>query len=267
MKKLKVLGLAAAAAGMVLLTSCLKGNNEYSRQDFAIVDYSSKAGGRVLTYPSSDAPLYISSIANDPSLMLGDGTCVFLTYNVDTDSPDNVNAGANGYYVASGNVLMTVDRSDLYTSMPDTTTVMPREILLKDAGVGGYSKSEHYERLFVAVMPTSLLKDQKNQYYFNCDLTQEPQTIQDTERVYTLFVRATKLTDGTAPTLENGVEYRALSMDYFYSALSTREKAAGKDRINFVITYPTEFNSDSTKITTWKPSKVISLGIAKETDK
>ena len=50
MKKLKVLGLAAIAAGMFSLTSCLDGGgNTQQLSSYAIVDYSSTM--RTLIYP------------------------------------------------------------------------------------------------------------------------------------------------------------------------------------------------------------------------
>ena len=63
MKKLKVLGLAAIAAGMFSLTSCLDGGgNTQQLSSYAIVDYSSTM--RTLIYPLGYYPLYFDTIAN-----------------------------------------------------------------------------------------------------------------------------------------------------------------------------------------------------------
>ena len=100
MKKLKVLGLAAIAAGMFSLTSCLDGggNQQTIPNLFAIVDYSSTM--KTLLYPSGFYPLYMSSIANDPTYSAGD--CVIANVQIDYDSPDNANVSTNGFYVATG---------------------------------------------------------------------------------------------------------------------------------------------------------------------
>lgn len=71
MKKLKVLGLAAIAAGMFSLTSCLDGGgNTQQLSSYAIVDYSSTM--RTLIYPLGYYPLYVATIANDPTYRAGD---------------------------------------------------------------------------------------------------------------------------------------------------------------------------------------------------
>ena len=61
MKKLKVLGLAAIAAGMFSLTSCLDGGgNTQQLSSYAIVDYSSTM--RTLIYPLGYYPLYVATM-------------------------------------------------------------------------------------------------------------------------------------------------------------------------------------------------------------
>ena len=77
MKKLKVLGLAAIAAGMFSLTSCLDGGgNTQQLSSYAIVDYSSTM--RTLIYPLGYYPLYVATIANDPTYRAGD--CVLANF-------------------------------------------------------------------------------------------------------------------------------------------------------------------------------------------
>ena len=94
MKKLKVLGLAAIAAGMFSLTSCLDGGgNTRQLSSYAIVDYSSTM--RTLIYPLGYYPLYVATIANDPTYRAGD--CVLANFTVDFDSADNANASTNGF--------------------------------------------------------------------------------------------------------------------------------------------------------------------------
>ena len=79
MKKLKVLGLAAIAAGMFSLTSCLDGGgNTQQLSSYAIVDYSSTM--RTLIYPLGYYPLYLSTVANDPTYSAGD--CVLANFTV-----------------------------------------------------------------------------------------------------------------------------------------------------------------------------------------
>ena len=70
MKKLKVLGLAAIAAGMFSLTSCLDGGgNTQQLLSYAIVDYSSTM--RTLIYPLGYYPLYSSDCRQGRALRAG----------------------------------------------------------------------------------------------------------------------------------------------------------------------------------------------------
>mgnify|MGYP000609324888 CR=1 FL=1 len=117
MKKLKVLGLAAIAAGMFSLTSCLDGGgNTQQLSSYAIVDYSSTM--RTLIYPLGYYPLYVATIANDPTYSAGD--CVLANFTVDFDSADNANASTNGFYVATGAASSPLAKYDLSYSPLDS---------------------------------------------------------------------------------------------------------------------------------------------------
>ncbi len=82
MKKLKVLGLAAIVAGMFSLTSCLfdGGGNTQQLSSYAIVDYSSTM--RTLIYPLGYYPLYVATIANDPTYSAGDCVCWLILRSI-----------------------------------------------------------------------------------------------------------------------------------------------------------------------------------------
>ena len=126
MKKLKVLGLAAIAAGMFSLTSCLDGGgNTQQLSSYAIVDYSSTM--RTLIYPLGYYPLYVATIANDPTYSAGD--CVLANFTVDFDSADNANASTNGFYVATGAASSPLAEYDLNYS-PLDSMALDNELLL-----------------------------------------------------------------------------------------------------------------------------------------
>ncbi|WP_147381225.1 hypothetical protein [Parabacteroides sp. AM08-6] len=258
MKKLKFLGLVAAVAGMFLLTSCLKGNNERSNTGFGLVDTGGNTMRR-LVYSNYEAPMYIASVANDYTI--GDGDCIIFNYKLDFDAADNANATTNGFYVATGSALQVLPKGNLSTGTPDTAYMYSNEILLSDAGVTDFLQSNQYrQRLIVGGAPSSYLTEQKNSYTLSCDLSQTPQTIQGVERVYTLFLRATKTSDGKAPAIKSA-DYTAFDAVQFYSTLSEREKNAGKDRISFCVKYASAFNSDTTKIGTWTTTTPVYIPI------
>ena len=169
MKKLKVLGLAAIAAGMFSLTSCLDGGgNTQQLSSYAIVDYS-------LGY----YPLYVATIANDPTYSAGD--CVLANFTVDFDSADNANASTNGFYVATGAASSPLAKYDLSYS-PLDSMALDNELLLSGSE-SALLFSNNYKRIVVIPTFTSVLTDQKNTYIMSMDSNQEPETVDGTDRV------------------------------------------------------------------------------------
>lgn len=257
MKKLKVLGLAAIAAGMVTLTSCLDGGgNKQTLQSYAIVDYSSTM--RKLIYPLGYYPLYIPAVANDVNYNPGD--CVIANYTVDFDSPDNANASTNGFYVASGAASSALPKYNFSFSESDSTA-LEGEVLLSGAE-SVLMMSANYQRIIAEPIFESILTDQKNDYRLMFDYDQEPATVNSTERVYTLYLRCQKLTDGKAPTLSNAKDAAIFDAGQFYSTLKSRESAAGKKVASYQVKYAKSFNSDSTKVMTWGVSNISQFSIA-----
>ena len=164
MKKLKVLGLAAIAAGMFSLTSCLDGGgNTQQLSSYAIVDYSSTMG--TLIYPLGYYPLYVATIANDPTYRAGD--CVLANFTVDFDSADNANASTNGFYVATGAASSPLAKYDLSYS-PLDSMALDNELLLSGSE-SALLFSNNYKRIVVIPTFTSVLTDQKNTYIMSMD--------------------------------------------------------------------------------------------------
>ena len=234
MKKLKVLGLAAIAAGMFSLTSCLDGGgNTQQLSSYAIVDYSSTM--RTLIYPLGYYPLYVATIANDPTYSAGD--CVLANFTVDFDSADNANASTNGFYVATGAASSPLAKYDLSYS-PLDSMALDNELLLSGSE-SALLFSNNYKRIVVIPTFTSVLTDQKNTYIMSMDSNQEPETAMDPIAV------------------EGGT---------LYSMLKGKESAAGKKIVSYRVKYPLTFNADSTKIATWGYSKISQFSIEEATN-
>lgn len=261
MKKLKVLGLAAIAAGMFSLTSCLDGGgNTQQLSSYAIVDYSSTM--RTLIYPLGYYPLYVATIANDPTYSAGD--CVLANFTVDFDSPENASASTNGFYVATGVATSPLARYDLDFS-PLDSTVLDNELLLSGSE-SALLFSNNYKKIVVIPTFASILTDQKNTYNISMDYDQEPETVDGTERVYTLCIRAQKQEEGKAPTISNAMDPIAVEGGPLYSMLKSKESAAGKKLVSYRVKYPLTFNSDSTKIATWGYSNISQFSIEEATN-
>lgn len=261
MKKLKFLGMAAAAAGMVLLTSCMDGNNEQTGPGAGIVDTSSKSFKRLIYMGDNFFPLYVSRIAND--MAIEDGSFILFNYTINGDQPENVNSAANGYMVAALNdePFVIKDGFSSQSMLQDTTKTMEKELLAISVQFSSPVKSDRYEKMVVAPIFKEALTEQKNEYYLSW--SQTPEVIEN-NRVYTMFVRSVKKEDGKAPTLNNWGEYRAFDVMSFMSMAKSQEKAADKKQINLRIAYASKFNSDSTKVTEWGKSEIYSIPILEE---
>lgn len=98
------------------------------------------------------------------------------------------------------------------------------------------------------------------------DSNQEPETVDGTDRVYTLCLRAQKREEGKAPTISNAMDPIAVEGGTLYSMLKGKESAAGKKIVSYRVKYPLTFNADSTKIATWGYSKISQFSIEEATN-
>ncbi|WP_459189379.1 hypothetical protein ACGE0T_04700 [Parabacteroides sp. APC149_11_2_Y6] len=269
MKRLKVLSLAAAAAGVMLLTSCMKGNSSYSTADYALVESSSKPPYQKLVYPSSDYPLYISNATN--ILELKDGTCMAVYYTVDNDAAENANFATKGYKTATlaANYSIIKD-SPMVLGASDTTKVLDpvgdkKEILFTSSKIASFVSGTSKKRLFIEATLPKMLTKQENDYILSCDFSQQPETVNG-ENVYTIFFRGKKKADGETPTIEGASVAHAFEAENFYNyAKSKATSQSGSDKkISFRLKFPKEFNADSTKIKTWGTSDVVTFVIPAE---
>lgn len=269
MKKLSFMGMAAVTAGLVLLTSCLKGDNKYSGSDYGVVSSSSSLFTSVI-YPAYSrawypAPLYIKTIADD--LSIPENACIQFTYQVDMENGANTNAAAsaNGFYTGTTTGYRIVESKPLNYMTSDTTRAIQNELTF--TGAQGVGFIFYKKMLVVATKPSKLLTDQKNNYdlYFNSN--QEPKVESNngggSVRVYTMFLRAAKVQDGKAPVIEAG-EDRAYDISYFYDNIKNVESAKNEQTVNFKIMYPAELSKDSLTVKKWDSTSIMSIQIVKD---
>jgi hypothetical protein len=126
--------------------------------------------------------------------------------------------------------------------------------------------SNNYKKIVVIPTFASVLTDQKNTYIMSMDSNQEPETVDGTDRVYTLCLRAQKREEGKAPTISNAMDPIAVEGGTLYSMLKGKESAAGKKIVSYRVKYPLTFNADSTKIATWGYSKISQFSIEEATN-
>lgn len=267
MKKLGFMGMAVVAVSVVLLTSCLKGENKYAGSDYGVITYAN-TGVASIIYPAYSrswypAPLYIKQIADDPSIK--DNDCIQFTYEVNMENGANSNASASsyGFYTGTTTGFRIVESKSANYMTTDTARAMLNELTFNNADAVGFIY--YKKRLVIATKPSKLLKDQKNSYELYCSLGQEPKLESvngNSYRVYTMFLRATKFEDGKDPVIE--AEDRAFDIKGFYDNVKNVETSKGEQAINFKIMYPKELSKDSLAVTTWVSTPVLSVAIEKE---
>ena len=244
MKVLQWMGTLAAA--VTLFTSCLgSSNNSFSRQGFAVAGVSEKSYKTVLY--TSYGPMYSPNL---PTLV-ADGGCYTIQYEVNLDAPENKNVV--DYYTATITVFDEISKGNtVFYNMPDTTTLLNDEQCITNVAgftgeVGGYLNGN----LFLNATLNEL-KGQKNNFTLYWNRNVQPEKV-DGVSTYNLYLRVTKLADGTgsAPTSTN--EIRAYSMKDVIDAVNKEEAAKNSDRFTLKINYLNEASvKDDVTTLKWK---------------
>lgn len=249
MKKLKFLGAVAMAT--VLLTSCLDGgNNESQYEARAVVKMSTKSFKNLAYESDYTVPIYHSDLNQ-----LEDGECIYAWKRIDLDDP--VNQSASEYYTASEFKYVKVPTGDVSPLLDDTATIKDKEMTVTDVAAATYIKG----MLFVQSSHPNASSDQTNRISLSYDRNQEVKEVNG-QRVYEIFLRAVKLTDGKTNT-GNVTFENAYNMSSFFSYAIAQEKAENKHSVYFRFNYIKEFNKDTTAVT-WATSKVTDYQIPEE---
>lgn len=250
MKKLKFLGVVAMAT--VLLTSCLDGgNNENAYEAYAVVKMSTKSFKNLAYESDYGVPIYYPELDK-----LQDGQCIFAWKKINGDDP--VNQSATEYYTASEFQYRKVSTGDVFYNIDDTATIKKDEMTVLNVALGGYVKG----MLFVLSSHPNASSDQSNHVSISFDRNQEVKEING-ERVYDVFLRSVKLSDGKNSVGSVAFE-NAFPMSTFFNYASAQEKSHNKSSVYFRFNYIKEFNKDTTAAT-WGTSQVINYQIPQET--
>lgn len=245
MKKLKVLGLAAAAAGMVLLTSCLKGNNMQDGVAYGVIGTMEPTYATV-AYIDDVTPFYSTAFS---SLM--PDQCVVFRYSIDYDAPEN--KGGNKYITAT--VPECIKMTTLSASPVLDTVLVKNELTISDVQLAWNMIKGH---IFVSTTHPAVSKDQTNRYEMFYDVSNP--VVDNGERIYDLYIRSIKEKEGNSVAAA-GSMINAFNVKYFITQASQREKADGKKELKFRFKYYKEFDKDTTQ-GTWATSQSIIYPIA-----
>jgi hypothetical protein len=245
MKKLLFVGLFAGT--LMLLNSCLNGENSSSTQDqrYGVVELNLKAGGNAIYYSDQDYPFYSPTLS--PQIL--DGECCLINYLY--KSEDNQNFTTLGYYTIQEQGYLVVDKGAAIPMKTDTAVVKENELPMSNVVAASYVKGY----LFIESYHESMDTDQKNRYELSYDMEQEP-ALTDAKNVYQLYLRASKVTDGKSPK-QNQIIRNAFYVKRFFENISYAEKGKGKTEYYFKINYIKSFGTDS--VATWTSTEVLNI--------
>lgn len=249
MKTLRLLS-AVAATAMVLLTSCLgEGSNTYSATQFAVGGISEKSYQTVLNTPVG--PIYSTALEGK----VVPGACYQVAYEVDSSSPENVNASTNGYYMATISALAEISEGVCqYYNIPDTAVLLTNELPLQNLMA--------YQQLGVYVDGHLFLggtfnkkNEQQNSWTLYWDRTKDPVEV-DNVNTYDLFIRVQKMSEGTGTTATATTEPRAFELDQVLKAVNDAEKAKDQTTYALKINYLTAINEKDSTDLKWDSLKL-----------
>ena len=249
MKKLAFGSLAAMC--LLMLTSCLgEGNNVSSGSMYGVLDRDGYIHYDPLGY---QYPFFVNRISDN--LSIGTPT-IYFGYTVDPSSPENVGYNERGYLVATTSGYSEVNHGSFRMSLdPDTAFTVPAE-----QAIAGVNMIFIRDFLFVEMGVLGMRTGQVNDYTLTWDSAADPVPVEGL-RVYDMFLRVSKRTEGESPLSEGTV--RAFNLSSFRSLTEGKEASANREVVSFRINYPEKFSSDSTTIDQWGKSLVYSFAIPK----
>lgn len=257
MKKLKVLSMAAVAAGMVLLTSCLDGGKNESSGSVIGVLGSATADYKTVIYGVDGGTYYISGLQSDLNFETGD--CVGAYGSINYDSPENANFASKGYLIMNSNQYWKYDKYNAHSlSTSDTTTTnLPKgEMNISTISGTGYVK----QYLFLSVDIPVIQADQKSEFQMAYDM--ENVSTVEGKRVYEFYVRGSKTANGKEAT-QSGTLIVPFNTGRFFDYANNTEKGKNEKSVNIRFNVMKEFNKDTTAVV-WAKSQVFSFAIPED---
>lgn len=244
MKAFKLIG-AAAAASLVLLTSCLgESNNTVTRSGFGVAGISEKTYQTVVN--TNMGALYSPSL----SAQVVAGACYLVNYELDLNSPENANAGTNGYYTATISVADEIIKGQsVFYNVPDTANLLQNEIPVKNIFSNG-DYGVYVDGYLFSFITLDMFKDQKNSYTLYWDRSKEPTKV-DGVPTYDLFLRAAKVADGTGSAPSSTGEVRAFDIKSVLESVNTAEANKDSKSFNLKVNYLNTINEKDSTDLTW----------------
>lgn len=236
MKKLKALGLAAIAAGMFSLTSCLDGgSNTQSGMALGYANFNMNAGRIVV---EDDFGSVVSADAFNTQL--NGGEYVAFAYSVDWDEQTS-----DKYTFVTVSALEKF--TEVYTQgfVADTVALLPNELPVQKLTIQMFSPEYAFtanNHIFMSVYHQNVPSDMETRYQFSYDSGKEPVVVEG-KRVYDFYLRATKDKEGDKVKADTPFT-NVYDLSQFLSRVRPIEKAAGKTSVNIRVNYINEVGED-----------------------
>ncbi|MEG1748551.1 MAG: hypothetical protein RRZ65_05145 [Tannerellaceae bacterium] len=238
-----VLGMAVAAAGLVLLTSCLgSSNNEFTTTSPGVVTLDSKTARMIVQ--TRVGGIYAKGFET-----YNEGDCVVVNFTVNQDSPENAEASKTGYYFSTLNVApVEVSQYAINQHQADTSKLLVGEkpiIQAMTPNLVNTYLSYIEKRLFLPVAYNGI-SDESLAWDLSYDRQNMKAEEENGKRVYSLFLRRRVVKEGTKKA-EDKAELLAFRIGNFIDQVNSLEKAASSKEFYVKINYIDKINEkDST---------------------
>ena len=261
MEKMKnfSLFLCASLLSVLCLSSCMKIGSVTDGQAVGVATYGYN---NKLILNSTVGPV---SAANLESLGYTAGSCYWFFYSHDADLPENSQnvINANGFVTVSILDSEEIPKFFLYSSLSDTSAVMPDEIAI----ISPFDNNPSYidSHLFM-----TQAVNMPNDIQLQWNMSYSPGTMMPTEiegsRYYDIFIRATKKNESTKTASLVQCLNAYYIGGYLQNAAQTEKSILGNNynastsTFKLRFNYASDINAETQKIT-WR-SKVTDVAIA-----
>lgn len=243
MKQFKFLA-GAAASILLLFTSCL--GDTSTTQDYQYLPGVVTGGTFSRTIVETQVGRVYSEQLNG---LFNDGDCMLISFQYDSDDPNNANEKENGYsYVKLLASPTPIDPWNAHSIEADTSKLMDEAEIPLLTAVSSFAYTGKH---FFLTSGFSGLTDQKNDWFLYFDPEQEP-VQQDGKNVYTFVMRAIKRIDGKTPSGNQG-STNAFKVGDIVERINVKEQGNSDFAFTFLYLEKIEDNGDLT----WKNSEQV----------
>ncbi|GHT34056.1 hypothetical protein AGMMS49574_20860 [Bacteroidia bacterium] len=264
MKRLVLGGLLTAC--VLVLPSCLGdgGSNTRTLSNIPGVVRFDLKSMKTLVDAAEALPLGLYS-PDVEARGFDNGDCVLISFSVDFNSAENVNAQTTGYLNIALSSILPVDQFPCDAHMRDTSVLLDNKteqaISYAIDSYLGYRLVNDKLFLFSDI---DQLTDQKNNWILYYDPKLEAEKDGQGKRIYSLFLRAQIRVEGTKPNNPYAVP-NAFNAGYFFEQVNAKELSAGSKIAYIKINHINKITRTEQDTTfTWTSSELIPINVVED---